>query len=350
MIRTNDLPVLAVCGWSGSGKTTLIEELIPRLTDQGLDVAVVKHDAHGVDVDRPGKDSDRFFKAGANVVLRAPEEAVTRWHGAAASTLPAVLRQLACRHDVVLVEGHKKIDLPKLWLLREGESSPPEDVREIAEILPWGSDRLEPADQIVSLRLNAGWASRPVLGGVLVGGNSRRMGRTKQLLQVGGVSIIEATVGALENRVDHVVILGDGQVPPSLLNYPRIPDSPGLKGPVAGLLSAFRWCPEAAWLVVSCDLPRFTEGAARWLLEQRLPGRWAVFPKPEDGEVEPLAAVYEPHARSLLERLLDEGHTGPRGLARSPKVVCPLLPGHLAPQWRGVNTPEDWEVFLRSSD
>jgi len=67
-------PVISVCGYSGSGKSTLLEAVIPRLIAQGLSVAVVKHNAHGFAVDREGKDSDRFFKAGATVALRGPDE------------------------------------------------------------------------------------------------------------------------------------------------------------------------------------------------------------------------------------------------------------------------------------
>ncbi|MDP6460361.1 MAG: molybdopterin-guanine dinucleotide biosynthesis protein MobB, partial [Gemmatimonadota bacterium] len=61
-------PVLAVCGWSGSGKTTLLDRVIPEITARGLSVAALKHDAHGLKVDPRGKDSDRLFRAGADVV------------------------------------------------------------------------------------------------------------------------------------------------------------------------------------------------------------------------------------------------------------------------------------------
>ena len=72
-------PVLGICGCSGSGKTTLIEALIPRLHSIGLQVTVVKHGAHNVNIDVPGKDSDRFFRAGADVSLFC-EECVSRRH------------------------------------------------------------------------------------------------------------------------------------------------------------------------------------------------------------------------------------------------------------------------------
>ncbi len=62
--------ILGICGFKNTGKTTLIERLIPRLKTMGLEVLVIKHDSHGIDVDRPGKDSGRFFRAGVDVLLQ----------------------------------------------------------------------------------------------------------------------------------------------------------------------------------------------------------------------------------------------------------------------------------------
>ncbi|HXT51259.1 MAG TPA: molybdopterin-guanine dinucleotide biosynthesis protein MobB, partial [Thermoanaerobaculia bacterium] len=59
--------VVGVAGWSGSGKTTLLERVVPALVADGLSVVVVKHDAHGLALDVAGKDSDRLFRAGAEV-------------------------------------------------------------------------------------------------------------------------------------------------------------------------------------------------------------------------------------------------------------------------------------------
>ena len=59
--------IVSFVGRSGTGKTTLIERLIPELSARGLRVAVIKHDAHRFDIDKEGKDSWRFTKAGAVV-------------------------------------------------------------------------------------------------------------------------------------------------------------------------------------------------------------------------------------------------------------------------------------------
>ena len=63
------IPIVSVAGWSGTGKTTYLEQLIPELKRRGLRIAALKHDAHGFELDREGKDSWRLSKAGADVTL-----------------------------------------------------------------------------------------------------------------------------------------------------------------------------------------------------------------------------------------------------------------------------------------
>jgi len=56
----------------------------------------------------------------------------------------------------------------------------------------------------------------PVFAGVLVGGESRRMGRPKQFIKIGERTMIEHVVCSVSEEVDEVVLLGRGPVPSSL--------------------------------------------------------------------------------------------------------------------------------------
>ncbi len=97
------IPVIAFVGRSRSGKTTLLEKLIPELKRRGYRVAAVKHTAHPVEPDTPGKDTYRFAQAGAGpVILAAPE-----------ATLEEALAGIR-GVDLVLVEGYKRADVPKI--------------------------------------------------------------------------------------------------------------------------------------------------------------------------------------------------------------------------------------------
>jgi molybdopterin-guanine dinucleotide biosynthesis protein A len=340
------LPVIAVCGYSGSGKTTLLEAVIPLLSERGLSVAVVKHDAHGVELDRSGKDSDRLFRSGADVLLRGPNESAARWHPDAAPDLETALDELCAGHDLVLVEGHKRTPLDKLWLLREGETEPPAEVPAIRRVLPWNGERTAAAIEEVSEHLERTLRDRQINTGILIGGASNRMGTPKQLLELEGRTLVERVVRALRSAAETPVLLGAGPVPEAIGELPRLPDPPGVSGPMAGLVAALRWHPRAAWLIAACDQPLVSAEAVDWLLAQRGPGRWAVLPRPADGRVEPALAVYEPQALGLLERAVTTGRLGPHGLADHPKVVSPEPPADIADAWRSVNTREDYEELI----
>ncbi|MBZ0267545.1 molybdopterin-guanine dinucleotide biosynthesis protein B, partial [bacterium] len=281
--------VLAICGWSNSGKTTALRALIPRLVRDGLSVAAVKHDAHGIHVDPRGKDSDHLFEAGADVVLRGPDQSLLRAHEGDGGDLFGALASLLRRYDVVLVEGHKGTPLPKVWVESPDGKARPDDTTEVRHVLPWGDDRVERLERIVREWLPRAWREPPVYAGILVGGRSKRMGTPKQLLDWGGRSIVERTVGILDTCAERVVFLGDGDVPEGCGHLPRIPDPPGLGGPLAGILGAMRWGPGATWIVTACDQPLVDGEALDWLLEHRAPGTWAVLPVGEHGP-EPLLA------------------------------------------------------------
>lgn len=334
------LPILGICGFSGSGKTTLIEQLIPPLTADGLSVVVVKHDAHGLDVDRPGKNSDRLFRAGADVVLQGPEQEFFRRHGRDGELAPA-LASLAGRYDLVLVEGHKRTPLPKLWLLDDDQSGPPEGVGNVLAVLTKDVGRLEAAAPIVDKFLIARWLATPVFGCVLIGGKSVRMGAPKHLLTGGGRTWLERTVELLDDCCETVVISGAGDVPASLADRVQLPDIADAQGPIAGLLSAMRWGPNASWLVAACDLPDLSAEALAWLLANRRPGAWASLPALTDaGRVEPLLAHYDFRARGVLEDIAERGESSLQPAAAHPKVISLRVPDALAPAWRNVNRPE----------
>lgn len=334
-------PVLAVCGWSGSGKTTVLEAAIPHLARRGLAIAVVKHDAHGVQVDHPGKDSDRLFRAGADVVLSAPEETLVRRRPTASHELRPALDILAEDHDLILVEGHKGTVLPKLWLAGTDGQAPPEGVGEVLAVLGGGDDHVAALLASVDELLARHHEGRQRVGGVLVGGRSVRMGRPKQLVEHAGRSLLGSAVEALAAHHGEVVLLGGGEVPAAAGQLRRLPDPPGLHGPVAGLAAALRWAPGVAWTITSCDLPLVVPATIAWLLGQRRPGAWAVLPVGPGGRVEPLLAVYEPQSRRLVERLVAGGDRAPRLLAAHPKVRTVEIPAELVGTFRGVNTPAD---------
>lgn len=118
--------VLGIAGYSGSGKTTLVTKLIPVLIERGLTVSTIKHAHHAFDVDTPGKDSYEHRKAGATEVLVSSAQRWALMHehrGAAEPGLDDLLDRLA-PVDLVLVEGWKFGDHPKLEVFRQSVGKP----------------------------------------------------------------------------------------------------------------------------------------------------------------------------------------------------------------------------------
>ncbi len=118
--------ILGLAGYSGSGKTTLLEKLIPLLVNYGLRVAVIKHTHHDFDIDQPGKDSYRQRQAGAGqVMITSTRRCVLmqELRDQAEPTLQECCARLApC--DLVLVEGYKQADIPKLEVHRSATLHP----------------------------------------------------------------------------------------------------------------------------------------------------------------------------------------------------------------------------------
>lgn len=116
-----------IAGYSGMGKTTLLERLVPELTGRGLKVSLIKHSHKNIEIDRPGKDSFRLREAGCSEVLLLGNERWALMHelrGAPEPDLDYLLDRLqVC--DLVLVEGFKGGDFPKLEVWRAGQGKSP---------------------------------------------------------------------------------------------------------------------------------------------------------------------------------------------------------------------------------
>jgi molybdopterin-guanine dinucleotide biosynthesis adapter protein len=143
------MKVLGVSGWSGCGKTTLIVALIPRLRARGLSVSTLKHAHHDLDLDTPGKDTWHHREAGAREVLLVTGRRWALLHELREEPEPPLAALLARLQpvDLVLVEGWKTGDYPKLEIWRAvAEDRPPRFPHDATIIAVASEPPLDPAD------------------------------------------------------------------------------------------------------------------------------------------------------------------------------------------------------------
>ena len=128
------MKIFAFVGNSNTGKTHLISQLVPELKHRGYSVAVIKHCAHGFELDTHGKDSWNFTEAGADAVAMVSPERLAAVKPLEDQPNP---KSIALKHfdtpDIVLVEGFKgDQSIRKIEVLKKGISekieSPIEDL------------------------------------------------------------------------------------------------------------------------------------------------------------------------------------------------------------------------------
>ena len=113
--------VFAVSGVKNSGKTTLIEKIIPKLKEHGLKVATIKHDGHDFEGDVEGTDTYKHKRAGAygTAIFSKNKFMIIKDQ---TDTLEEELMLYFKDSDVIILEGFKHSDYPKLEIVRKGNS------------------------------------------------------------------------------------------------------------------------------------------------------------------------------------------------------------------------------------
>lgn len=185
-----------------------------------------------------------------------------------------------------------------------------------------------------------------VYGLVLAGGQSRRMGHDKGLLDYHGKPQREYIYEQLVPLCRQVYLsIRPGQEASLPEGLPFILDENRYRGPFNGLLSAHHKFPKVAWLVVACDLPLMDTRALRYLLDSRDPEAQATaFATRASGLPEPLAALWEPQGLKQAISFLESGEsTCPRKflINAQTRLVFPEDDLWLA----NANAPEDYEML-----
>jgi molybdenum cofactor guanylyltransferase len=179
---------------------------------------------------------------------------------------------------------------------------------------------------------------------ILSGGLSSRMGEEKRLINYHGKTQEKHLFDLLSNYCSEVYVsINQNQT----TDLPHVHDLDlGLKSPLIGIVSAFNFNPQTAWLVVACDMPFVNEKAIEFLLNHRNPEKYATaFENPEEYFPEPLLTIYEPKILPILQEAINQG-------SKSPMKILQILDIELLQefdnQWiKNINTLEEKEFLKR---
>lgn len=148
-------------------------------------------------------------------------------------------------------------------------------------------------------------------GLILAGGKSLRMGKDKGLIQYHGQAQREYAYHLL-NQLTNATFLSirKDQVASLDADVNYIIDEDLYKGPLNGILSAHLQHPDAAWLVLACDMPFVNaESIAKLINERDVIMGATAYASLESKLPEPLFAIWEPEALTEIRAYLDSGNS-----------------------------------------
>lgn len=164
---------------------------------------------------------------------------------------------------------------------------------------------------------------------IQAGGQSRRMGRDKALVPLGGTPMIEIQLHALQGLAEDVLITTNHPADYAYLGVRLASDPVPGAGALAGLRTALAAARGESVLVLACDLPFVSRPLLEHLLARARQAD-VVIPR-RGGEFEPLLAVYSRSVLAAVDKALAAGHA--RMISFFPEVRVLAL------------EPDEWERF-----
>lgn len=191
-----------------------------------------------------------------------------------------------------------------------------------------------------------------ILGVILAGGKSSRMGTEKALLLLEGIPLVQHVARTLASIFRDVAIIGGDRRKFDFLNLPMIPDVFEGSGPLGGIHAALSHSQPRSTFVLSCDTPFVPSQLVTYVLahEQSAPTRIVSV----DGVPQPLCGLYDPSCLSVMELDLRGGKNSVvktlQEIAHSIIPVTPDLPFYTSHMLRNLNRPEDYHFLSAISN
>ena len=182
---------------------------------------------------------------------------------------------------------------------------------------------------------------------ILSGGQSKRMGSPKALIEMNGSTLLETIARAGAAYEECILSVNDPKIP-TPEGFVRCSDVyPGF-GPMAGIHAALLMTGCDALVVAPCDTPNYSAELARYLADQYEPGCDAIVLEDPNGRIHPIIGVYARSCLPVLEEHLKTGRLKMMRMLEEMKLRKIMLPEHLSAQvFENLNTPQDLDEYKR---
>lgn len=198
------------------------------------------------------------------------------------------------------------------------------------------------------------------IAGVLIGGESRRMGMCKALAIFEGRPLVEHVIDVAAQVADEVVLLGNTDLPtPNLQGFTRLPDASMGYGPLRGLRSLLEYTGGRWGLLLACDMPKLTPEILKRLLAARTEEADVVAFRAADHPATPglsgrcprfayhaCCAVYHPRVLPLVVEEVSTGSCRIQNVLQRARCVRLIPTPDEEVRLTNVNTPADLEGLI----
>lgn len=197
--------------------------------------------------------------------------------------------------------------------------------------------------------------SEQVLGVVLAGGASRRMGFDKRVIEIEGRSLVERAADALRGACSEVVVSLQPGATWEDRSIRALPDLRVHSGPLAGLEAGLVEGADSgrSVFVLACDLPHVTSSVIQHILAASEGGETFEAAVPSlAGQIQPLCGLYKGTVLRAVREHLDTGRRAMHDLLDALVVEEVTIGANLSfyrvDLFSNLNEPRDLQAVPRT--
>ena len=142
-----------------------------------------------------------------------------------------------------------------------------------------------------------------IAGVILTGGSSKRYGKNKAFLEIGGIRLIDRITEDMKNIFKRVILVTNDKKGYEYLGIPVVEDLITGLGPIGGIYTGLMSIPSQAGFFVACDMPCINRQLVRYMVDIQ-DNHAAVVPSVAN-EIEPLHAIYAQSCLGPIRDLID---------------------------------------------